>query len=74
MYFSHSQIHNPARAKETGVGLPITLIAPGLNLGLTVMPGLNVDALAWDHTWAPPIIQQLLGGLLVTEMSLDYGS
>ena len=69
--FSHFQIHNLVRAKVTGVGPPITLIAPSLNLSLVVVPNLTPGVLAGGQVWAPPIIQQLLGGLLVMEMSLD---
>ena len=54
-----------------GVGLPMTLIGPSLNLGLTVVPSLIFGTLAWGHIWALLTIQQLLGGLLVTEMGLD---
>ena len=54
-----------------GVGLPITLTAPGLDLGLTVVLNLILGTLAWGHVWAPPIMQQLLGGLLVAETGLD---
>ena len=57
-----------------GVGVPITLVAPGFDLGLTVAPSLIHDALTQGQAWAPPIIHQLLGGLLVMEMSLDYKS
>ena len=60
------------RAKVTGVGPTITLIAPGLNLSRTVVPDLASGVLVGGQVWAPPIIQQLLGGLLVMEMSLDY--
>ena len=67
---------NPCSGKceGDGVGLPITLIAPSLNLGLTVAPSLILGALAWGFIWAPPIIQQLFRGLLVTKMGLDYKS
>ena len=74
LYFSHFWIHDLVRAKVIGVGLPITLIAPSLNLGLIVVPSPIHVALAWGQAWAPPIIQQLFGGLLVMEMSLDYES
>ena len=74
LYFGHFLIHDLVRAKVIGVGLPINLIAPSLNLDLTVAPGLVHDALALGQAWAPPIIQQLLGGLLVVETSLDYES
>ena len=72
--FGHFQIHDLVRAKMMGMGLPIILIAPGLNLGLPVVPSLILGTLAWGHVWASPIIQQLLEGLLVTETGLDYGS
>ena len=61
-------------AKVREVGLPITLAAPGLNLVVTVAPNLVLGALVRGHVWSPPIIQQLLGGLLVVGMSLDYES
>ena len=60
--------------KGNGVGLPKTLVAPSLDLGLSVVPGLIHDALTWGQAWAAPIIQQLWGGLLVVETSLDYES
>ena len=69
--FNHSQIHNLARGKVMGAGLPITLFAPGLNLSLTVVPDLFVGTLSWGHVWAPPIVQQLLGGLLLIETGLN---
>ena len=56
----------------TGVAPPITLIAPSLDLSLTVAPNLTPGVLASGQAWAPPIILQLLGGLLFTETSLDY--
>ena len=62
------------RVKVTEVGLPITLIVSGLNPGLTVAPGLTPDVLGEGQVWAPPIIQQLPGSLLVMETSLDYGN
>ena len=55
-----------------GVGLSITLIAPSLNLSLTVAPDLFLSTLSWGHIWASHIMQQLLGGLLVMETGLDY--
>ena len=70
--FGPFQIHDLARAKVIEVWLPITLIAPSLDLSLAVAPGFIHDGLAWGQAWAPPIIQQLLGGLLVMKMSLDY--
>ena len=69
--FGHFQIHDLMRAKVTRVGPPITLIAHGLNLSLTMVLDLTPDILVSGQIWAPPIIQQLLGGLLVTERSLD---
>ena len=56
--FGHFWIHNLTRA-------------PGLDLSLAVAPNLIPGVLVGGQVWAPPIIQQLLGGLLVTEMSLD---
>ena len=70
--FCHFQIHDPTRVKVTGVVPPITLIAPGLNLGLTVAPNLTPGVLVSGQVWAPPIIPQLLGDLMVVEMSHDY--
>ena len=70
--FGHFQIHDLTREKVTGVGPPITLIAPSLDLSLTVVPDLTPGVLVGGQVWAPPIIQQLLGGLLVMETSLDY--
>ena len=70
--FGHFQIHDLMRVKATGVGPPITLIASGLDLSLTVVPDFTFGVLAGDQVWAPPIIQQLLGGLLVMETSLNY--
>ena len=69
--FGYFQIHDLMRAKVTGVASPITLIAPDLNLSLTVAPNLAPGVLVSGQVWAPPIIQQLLGGLLVIETSLD---
>ena len=60
------------RAKMTGVVPPIALIAPIVNLSLTVAHGLTPGVLLGGQVWAPPLIKQLLGGLLVMEMSLDY--
>ena len=57
--FSHCQTHDLVRAKAMGVGLPITLIAPSLNLGLTVVLNLILGTLAWGHIWAPSIVQEL---------------
>ena len=54
-----------------GVRLPITLIAPSLDFSLAVAPNLIPGTLSWGHVWAPPIVQQLLGGLLVVELGLD---
>ena len=48
--------------------------SPGLNLGLNVAPSLILGSLARGHVWAPPILQQLLGGLQVVGTSLDYES
>ena len=59
------------RAKATGVGPPITLIAPGLDLSLTMAPNLITCVQVGGQVCTAPIIQQLLGGLLVTETSLD---
>ena len=60
--------------KVTGVGLPGTLITPGLDLSLAVVPNLILCTLSWGHIWAPPNMQQLSGGLLVMETGLDYWS
>ena len=56
----------------TGVVPPITLIAPGLDLGLAVAPNLAPGVLVSGQAWAPPIVLQLLGHLLFMENSLDY--
>ena len=60
------------RAKVTEVGPPITLVVSGLGPDFAVAPHLTSDVLAEGQAWAPPIIQQLPGGLLVMETSLDY--
>ena len=70
--FCHFWIHDLMRAKATKVGPPITLIISGLCPSLTVVPGLTPDVLGEGQVWAPPIMQQMLGSLLVMEMSLDY--
>ena len=70
--FGHFRIHNPTRVKVTGVGPPIILIAPVLILSLTVAPDLTPGVLVSGQVWAPPIILQLLRGLLVVETNLDY--
>ena len=57
-----------------GMGLPVTLIAPSLNLGLAVAPDLILGILSWGHIWAPPIIQHLLRDLLVMKTALDCWS
>ena len=59
------------RVKVTGVGPPITLIALSLDLSLAVAPDLTPGVLVSGQVWALPIIQQMLGGLLFMEMSLD---
>ena len=69
--FGHFRIHNLVRVKVTEVGPPITPVAPGLDLSLAVVPNLVPGILVDSQVWAPPIIQQLLGGLLVMETSLD---
>ena len=56
----------------TGVGPSMTLVAPCLNLSLAVTPDLTPGVLVGGQVWACAIIKQLLGGLLVVEMSLDY--
>ena len=68
----HFQVHDLMRVKVTGLGLPITLIAPGLDLSLTVAPDLVLGVLAGGQVWAPPIILQMWGGLLFVMMSLGY--
>ena len=70
--FSHFQIYNLMRVKATRVVSPIALIAPNLDLCLTVAPNLTPGVVVGDQVWAPSIILQLLGGLLVMETSLDY--
>ena len=55
-----------------GVGLPINLVALGFDLGLTVVLNLILGTLAWGYIWPPPIMQQLLGGLLVIEIGPGY--
>ena len=70
--FGHFWIHDLMRARVTRVGPPITLIAPSLNLCHAVVPDLTPGVLVSGQVWAPPIIQQLLGGSLFIEMSLDY--
>ena len=72
--FGYSQIHDLARGKVMGVGLSLTLIASSLNLSLAVAPDLILGTLSWGHILAPPIMQQLLGGLLVMETGLDCRS
>ena len=69
--FHSFQIHDLMRAKVTKVGPTITLIVPNLDFGLVVAPDLTPGVLTGGCIWAPPFIQQLLGGLLVMEMSLD---
>ena len=61
------------RVKATEVEPLITLIVSGLSPSLTVVPDLTPDVLVKGQAWAPPIIQQLLGGWLVMGTSLDYG-
>ena len=56
----------------TVVGLPITLIVSGLSPSLAVAPSLAPDVLGEGQVWAASITQQMLGGLLVVETSLDY--
>ena len=70
--FCHFQIHDLIRAKVTREVPPITLIAPSLNLSLTVAPDLTPGVLVGGQAWASLIILQLLGGLLFTATSLDY--
>ena len=70
--FCHFQIHDLMRVKVTGVAPTITLIAPSLDISLTVVPNLTPGVLVSDQAWSPPIILQLLGGLLFMEMSLEY--
>ena len=70
--FGHFQIHNLMRVTVTRVGPPMIFVAPALNLSLTVAPNLTPGVLVGGQVWKPPIIQQLLGSLLVMEMSLDY--
>ena len=60
------------RAKVTEVGLPITLIVSDLGLSLAVVPDLTPHVLGEDQVWALPIIQLLLGCLLVMETNLCY--
>ena len=60
------------KAKVTGVVPPINLIAPSLDLDLTLASNLAAGVLVSGQTWAPPIILQLLGDLLFAKMSLDY--
>ena len=62
------------RAKATGVVPPIILIVSGLSPGLAVAPDLTSDVLVRGQVWAPPIIQQLVGGWLVMETNLGYGN
>ena len=50
----------------------ITLIVPSLDLGLIVAPDLAPGVPVCDQAWEPPIILQLLGGLLFMETNLDY--
>ena len=71
--FCHFRIHDLMRAKVTRLVPPITLIS-GLSPSLTVAPDLTPDVLVGGQAWAPPIIQQLVGGWLVMETSLDYGN
>ena len=70
--FCHIKIHDLMRVKVTGVWPPITLVAPSLDLGLTVVCNLTSGVLVGSQVWVPPIILQLLGDLLFMEMSLDY--
>ena len=70
--FCHFQIHDLMKVKATELGMPITPIVSGLDPGLTAAPNLASDVLAKGKAWVPPIIQQLPGGLLVVERSLDY--
>ena len=72
--FCHFWIHDLVRVKVTGVEPPMARIAPSLDLSPAVAPDLAYDVLAVAQVWAPPIILQLPGGLLVMEMSLDYGN
>ena len=60
------------RVKVTGVVPPINLIAPSLDLGLTVVSGLTPGVLVDGQAWATLTILQLLGGWLFMGMSLDY--
>ena len=48
------------------VGQPTVLVTPGLSLSLFLMLGLIPGMMAQGHAWAPPIIQQQLGALLLT--------
>ena len=72
LYFDHFQIHNLMRVKVTGVAPPIAVVAPCLDLSLAVVLNLIPSVLVGGQVWTPPIIWQLLGGLLGVEMSHDY--
>ena len=70
--FCHFQTHDLMRVKVSGVGPSITLIVSGLSLSLTTAPDLTPDGLDEGKVWALPIIQLLLGCLLVMETNLGY--
>ena len=70
---SLSYLHS-GKGKGDRVGLPVILIAPSLKLGLAVAPNLILGTLGYGLIWAPLIMQQLLGGLLVMETDLDCWS
>ena len=72
--FCHFQTHDLMKAKVTRVEPSITLIVAGFGPSLTVAPYFTLDVLVDGQAWAPPIIQQLLGGWLVMGTNLDYGN
>ena len=52
-----------------GDGQPTAIAISDISLDLFVMPNLTPDVLDEDQVWALPIVQPLLGCLLVMETS-----
>ena len=72
--FGHSWIHDLVKAKVIGVGQPIGLVTSGCSPGLVVMLDLIHGMMPYGYTWAPPIVQQLLGASFLTGTHPNCGS